>query len=45
MALVTKDIGVSIRLVARVNSGMSMETSLRGSGKMIRPTDTESTFI
>ena len=45
MGLVTKDIGVSIKLVARVNSGTSTETSSRVSGRTIKPTDTECTFI
>ena len=45
MAPNTKETGCSIRHVAKVSSGMLMETFSRANGMMTRQTDTESTSI
>jgi len=45
MELDTKVFGEKIRLMVKENSGMSMETSLRENGKMIKPMDLVFTLI
>ena len=45
MELDMKDFGERTKLMVKESSGMSMATSSKGSGKMIRPTVMEFTLI
>ena len=45
MGLAMKESGETTKLMAKGNSGMSMETYLMDSGKMTKLTDTEFTLM